>query len=107
MRFHAYDYAVQIIRELAGPARAIAGKDPDLGRQLRKAAQSIALNLAEGRRRAGKDRLHHFRVAAGSADEVLAALDIAEAWGYVTAGATKNIRSLLDSELAMLYRLTH
>ena len=33
-------------------------------RSCRKAASSIALNLAEGNRRGGKDKPYHFRVAA-------------------------------------------
>jgi hypothetical protein len=37
----------------------------------------VALNLDEGRRRAGQDRLHHFRVALGSAAELDTALRLA------------------------------
>ena len=51
--------------------------------QICRAGSSISLNLAEGNRRAGKDKQNHWRIAAGSADEVRTALRVAEAWGYL------------------------
>jgi hypothetical protein len=62
--------------------------------------------LAEGRRRAGADRLHSWRVAAGSAEEVRAALRVAEAWGDLSAAEVSAAIVLLDRLLAMLWRLT-
>jgi len=64
------------------------------------------LNLSEGDRRRGQDRLHLFRVAAGSAAEVQAALDLAEAWGYVSEAQAEPSRQLLDRLLAICWRLT-
>ena len=71
------------------------------------AASSIASNLAEGNRRVGKDRLHFFRIAAGSADETQTQLRIALAWGWVGARDIDQTLGLVDQELAILYRLTH
>jgi four helix bundle protein len=65
------------------------------------------LNVSEGNRRKGKDRLHLFRVAAGSADEVVACLRVAEAFGYLGADATARTLGFCDRVLAMLWRLTH
>ena len=73
---------------------------------MKKAAASIALNLREGRRRVGKDRTHLWRVAAGSADEVQAALLVAEAFGYVDQASLKRPLELADRVLAMLWRMT-
>ena len=84
--FIAYEIALQAARSLGGCLTAIRKKDRDLERQMRRATQSIVLNLAEGDRRRGQDRVHLFRVAAGSAAEVQAALDLAVAWGYLTRG---------------------
>ena len=68
VRFRAFELAIEAIRFLQDPLSAIARRDPDLARQIRRAAASMALNLSEGNRRTGSDRLHLWRVAAGSAD---------------------------------------
>jgi four helix bundle protein len=72
---------------------------------MRRAASSVALNLAEGNRRTGQDRLQFFRIAAGSAAEVRAALEVALAWGYIDAAPLAETE--LDRVLAMVWRLTH
>jgi four helix bundle protein len=59
----------------------------------------VPLNLAEGRRRVGKDRLHHFRIAAGSADELRVALLVARAWGDLGAGDVRQAFALLDRRM--------
>lgn len=74
---------------------------------MRRAAASVVLNIAEGTQRTGKDRLHHYRIAAGSAAEVRSALGLARAWGYVEVAAVATVDVLLDRVLAMLWRLTH
>jgi four helix bundle protein len=65
------------------------------------------MNILEGQRRAGRDRLHCYRIAAGSAAEVRGALTVATAWGYLTDEALAETRTLIDRELALLWRLTH
>ena len=106
-RFDTYDVALEIIGALAPLVGTVARGDADLGRQLRRAAASIPLNVAEGWRRQGKDRTYHYSVAAGSASEVLAALEVAVAWSFVGKEDAKDALALLDRELAMLYKLTH
>ena len=81
--------------------------DADLAKQLRKAASSVPLNISEGRRRHGKDRTYHWRVAAGSADESQTCLLVALEWRYVEAKELAKPLDLLDRVLAMLWRLTH
>ena len=73
---------------------------------MRRATQSIVLNLSEGDRRCGQDRLHLFRIAAGSAAEVQAGLDVAVAWGYLPEEHATPVRSCLDEVLAMVRSLT-
>jgi hypothetical protein len=46
-------------------------------------------------------------VASGSAEEVKAALQVAQAWGYVDGDALNEALALNDRVLAMLWRLTH
>ena len=85
----------------------IAGRDRDLARQLRRALPSIPMNIAEARRRQGRDRSYHYTVAAGSADEVASALAYAKIAGYLERGDCCAAHALIDRELAMLWRLTH
>jgi hypothetical protein len=54
----------------------------------------------------GRDRLHHYRIAAGSADEVQAGLQVAVAWGHLDEGAIASCLGLLDRLLAVQFRMT-
>ncbi|MGA7741678.1 MAG: four helix bundle protein, partial [Polyangia bacterium] len=82
-------------------------RDPDLCRQIRRAASSVAMCLAEGSQRTGRDRFHLYRVAAGSAAEVRTALALATTWGYVAQAQAAPAYALLDRIVAILWRLTH
>ena len=106
-RFEAFEVALALARALRGPLKRIKTHDSAMETQIRKAGSSVAQNLAEGRRRAGKDRLHHYRIAAGSADEIAAALQVAEAWGYLEPALIREPLELIDRVLAMTWRLTH
>jgi len=107
MAFDALETAVQLVAALRAPVGQVAQHDGDLASQIRRAASSVALNLGEGQRRSGKDRLHHFRIAAGSAAEVGVALRVAVAWGFAEHPALVEAQGLLDRVLAMGWRLTH
>ena len=104
-RFHAYDAALGLVIALRQEVERLSKYDRALADQLRRAASSVVLNLAEGNRRVGQDRLHFFRIAAGSAAEARAALDVARAWGLV--GTSSEAEAELDRVLAMVWRLTH
>jgi four helix bundle protein len=104
--FLTYQVALEATRQMAGCLTVIKRKDRDLDKQLRRAMQSVVLNISEGNCRRGQDRLHLFRVAAGSAAEVQAGLDIAEAWGYLGTLEIAPVRARLDRVLGMLWRLT-
>ena len=104
--FIAYQLAIEAAGAVGRCMGPIGKRDRDLEKQMRRATQSIALNLAEGARRRGQDRFHLFRIAAGSAAEVLAALDLAVAWGYLPEAEADPARELLDRLLAICWRLT-
>src|SRR5882672_11502612 len=106
MPFDVYDRSIELIAQLVEPAAVLQRHDRDLANQLRRAASSISLNIAEGRRRGGKDQPYHFRVAAGSAEETRACLHVAAGWGYLDAASTATPLATLDRVAAMLYRLT-
>ena len=104
--FVAYTIALEAARQLVPSLSAIKQKDRELHTQIRRATHSLVLNLAEGNRRRGQDRVHFFRIASGSAAEILAALELAEAWAYLTDDKSAKAKYLLDQILAILYRLT-
>ena len=85
--FLALELSIDAARSLREPLGRLRSSDPDLARQLRRAMASIALNLAEGRSRRGRDRRHHWRIASGSLEEVRAGLRVAEALGSLPPAA--------------------
>ena len=107
MSLQAFDVALELVRSLQQPLSILDRRDPDLAKQVRRAAASVPLNVSEGARRTGKDRIHLWRVAAGSADEVAAGLRVAEAFGYMKDAASARSLALCDRVLAMLWRMTH
>lgn len=60
--------------EAAGIAIALVARVPaplkSLADQVIRSASSVPANLAEGHGRAGRDRVHHWRIAYASAKEV-------------------------------------
>ena len=95
--------ALDVVRRLAPVVAAIAAKDPDLGRQLRRAASSIVLNTAEGQASYDGNSRLRFRTALGSTRETRAALELGAAWGYVKEDA--RVLDALDRIAATLHKL--
>ena len=83
LRIH--DVMLDVIRPLRPIAGEIERRDRDLANQLRRAASSVALNVAEGSGSHAGNRMQRYRTALGSARESLSCLRTAEAWGYVGA----------------------
>jgi four helix bundle protein len=78
----------------------------DLAEQLRRAADSVALNIAEG---AGefrsKEKARFYRIARRSAVECVAAIDLFGARDVLTDAQLETSQALLDRVLAMLTQL--
>lgn len=90
---------------LLRPAMArIERRDRDLGRQLRRAASSIALNVAEGMYSRGGNEFARYHSALGSARETIACLEVAVAMGYL-ARADPIVLDRLDRIVGSLFRL--
>jgi four helix bundle protein len=106
-RFEALELAVELVTALRSTLNAVQRRDRDLHSQLRRAAMSVPSCVAEGAERRGQDRLHLYRVAAGSLAELCVQLRIARAWGYVASSDAASIDALADRLAAILYRLTH
>jgi four helix bundle protein len=106
-KFIALELAIEINASLHDVVGMIRRRDVDLARQIFRSASSIAANLDEAGGREGKDRVHFFRIAAGSARETLVHLRVALAWRFVQTRDVQKAMALLDRELAILWRLTH
>ncbi len=78
-----YPVVIDFIASLRPLLAQIERRDRDLGRQLRRASASVALNLAEGMYSRGELRTARYHTALGSMRETQSCLEVAKAFGYV------------------------
>ncbi|MDC3956145.1 four helix bundle protein [Polyangium jinanense] len=100
-----YSVTIELLRRLRPIIEKIGGKDANLADQLRRAATSVPLNLHEGAYSQGRNERARWHTAMGSAAEVRACLDVAEALGYVDR-VDEELRNKLDHLVGTLHRLT-
>ena len=105
--FDAHDKAIQaaalaitLVMRVPAPLKPIAD-------QVIRAASSVPANIAEGAGRSGRDRLHHWRIAHGSAKEVDTHLRLLIETGAVTAQTAEDAVRLFDDVRAITWRLLH
>ena len=103
--FVVYNVALELVRTLRPIVAELRNHSSNIADQIERAATSLVLNLGEGNRWVGKDRRRFFVMAQGSASEILAALDVADAWGWIV--DAQRVRTLLDRERALLWGLVH
>ena len=96
MRFEALELSLSCIAILRKLLPSIRTRDSRLATHIRDAGSSVSLNLGEGNRRTGRDRLHLWNIAAGSAEEVRVALRVAVAWGYLEEKAVAEALQHID-----------
>jgi four helix bundle protein len=96
---------MEMVRALRPLLERIGRRDSKLADQLRRAAASVPLNLHEGAYSLGGNERARFHNALGSAAEVRACLDVAEALGYIEE-VEPQLRDKLDQVVATLYRLS-
>ena len=92
--------ALALVRPVPAPLKSLAD-------QVVRSASSVPANLAEGHGRVGRDRLHFWRIAYGSAKEVDSHLRLLVHAGAVDAASASAVLQLLDEVRAMTWRLLH
>ena len=92
--------AISLVGRVPAPVRTLAD-------QVIRSASSVPANLAEGHGRTGRDRLHHWRIAYGSAKEVDCHLQLLVATGAVNQQQAIIALQLFDEVRAMTWRLLH
>lgn len=100
-----YVIVIEVIVGLRPVFEELRRKDPELEWQARRAAQSIALNVAEGSAGVGKNRNLRYATALGSMRDTSACLDVALALGYVR-GISPELRAKIDRVTGTVVRLT-
>jgi len=97
--------------EAAGIAIALVMRVPaplkSLADQVIRSASSVPANLSEGHGRSGRDRIHHWRIAYGSAKEVDTHLRLLVGAGAINASRADSAIQLFDDVRAMTWRLLH
>ena len=102
---NVYDRARRVVRELAPLLHTIRECDKSLADQLKRAAQSVVLNIAEARGNDAGNARARFSTACGSAKEVRAALNLASDWGYIEAHRATHLDERLDEVCAITWCL--
>jgi len=98
------DTAVVLARETRVAVLGIRGHR-DLVDQLTRAIESVALNLAEGAGRAGRDKAFHYNVAYGSAGEAGTAIRLLAEYGALPDGRAVKLLGQIDQVRAVCWRL--
>jgi four helix bundle protein len=102
---NVYDRARGIVRELVPVLHIVREHDKSLADQLKRAAQSVVLNIAEGRGNDAGNARARFSTACGSAKEVRAALNVASDWGYIETHMAAHLDQRLDEVCAITWCL--
>src|SRR5207244_653456 len=95
------EVALLVLEQLAQLESKLRQRRKSLADEATRAAARIALNVSEGRQRAGLDRPGFFRRAAGSAAELTTSLRIAKGLGFITTTEFAEIDAQLDRVRAM------
>ena len=92
--------AISLVLRVPAPLESLAD-------QVIRSASSVPANLSEGHGRSGRDRMHHWRIAYGSAKEVDTLLRLLVGAGAIEAIRAESSLRLFDDVRAMTWRLLH
>jgi four helix bundle protein len=83
-KLEVYQDSISLAKEVNGLAESLPDKERwGLSSQLRRAAVSVSLNIAEGSARTKRDNANFLRFARGSVFEVVAILQVVNALNYI------------------------
>ena len=105
MALKVYDVSLEMVRMLKPVVEVVGRRDRALADQMRRAASSVVLNIAEGTESLGGNQRSRYRTALGSAGETAAALDVAMAWDYVAKERAQVVQRKLTDVRKMLWSL--
>mgnify|MGYP001824968538 CR=1 FL=1 len=92
--------AISLVMRVPAPLKSLAD-------QVIRSASSVPANLSEGHGRSGRDRLHHWRIAYGSAKEVDTHLRLLTGTGAIDSKQATTAIRLFDEVRAITWRLLH
>ena len=92
--------AISLVIRVPAPLKSIAD-------QVIRSASSVPANLSEGHGRSGRDRMHHWRIAYGSAKEVDTHLRLLLHTDAINSSRAHEALELFDEVRAMTWRLFH
>jgi len=96
----AASIAISLVMRVPAPLKSIAD-------QVIRSASSVPANLSEGHGRSGRDRMHYWRIAYGSAKEVDTHLHLLSGAGAIDAIQATTAIQLFDEVRALTWRLLH
>jgi len=92
--------AISLVMRVPAPLKSLSD-------QVIRSASSVPANLAEGAGRSGRDRMHHYRIAYGSAKEVDTHLRLLAGAGAIDNARATTALQLFDEVRAITWRLLH
>ena len=107
MALLGHEVALQVVTALGPLVPRIARQDRNLAQQLRRAASSVVLDIAEAEPSDPGTKRARFHSAAGSANETRSAIRLATAWRHLREEQVRSCLAGLDQVVAMPWRLTH
>ena len=105
-KLEVYNISIVFVGGVLRIIRLLPPGNADLANQLRRAAMSIPLNIAEGAGRIGKaDKQKYYAIARGSALECASIFDIIVTWELCLPEELESERKQLESIVAMVSKL--
>ena len=102
----AYRCSIEFLRLALSVASTLPRGESELRSQLKTAAMSVPLNIAEGSGKPSpRDRAHAHAIARGSAMECGALVDVCALAGYLTAEDARRAKDLIVRIVAMLSKM--
>ena len=92
--------AISLVLRVPSPLKSIAD-------QVIRSASSVPANLSEGHGRTARDRMHHWRIAYGSAKEVDTHIRLLVHTDAIDSSRAREALKLFDEVRAITWRLLH